>query len=951
MMGRLAAAVMMLLPAGASAYWAPNHEQMNWNVFCRGRPWDEAGFKRSGKDVTEMFAYARSVLYLTEPGECGAAPAMKSEPKEGSKPPPGTPLEIGRFLYGVKYNGPDQFVFPGLELPTDEPNQQLTLLDWNKRGGLWEDGFNDMKQAKLWGGRRAVNHFHDPLTGSGGYTGVTDVDADAVVPVLNLARRGISVTEWVMNGQSGGPGGKNDWGYPAIGESLFRAFTELKNEKREAGIANAFRALGQVEHLVEDNTVPDHARDLPHPGKGWEEYLAEGPAERFHTILPPWNLFPLKLVERGGLRALWDRDVYTGTNPEVTYASGFDPPGLNEFVNANFYAWNRFTEGPASTDFTTIPDEPGQGFKRTWRFQLAPQGPHGSWAGLRTNAADYPFPKWRDTGANVVGSEVGSLPLTLATRASSSSKEMFESPAVWQEWEEPLLKHALGYAQAVVTLALPPARMEVVASPDGDPLKFSVRLWNLWPAGSPNAVTWHVDELKLVTARPHKDTPIPFADEAPLVIPAGFDVPPGQMRESDLVTITWAQRGAYRYASHAALLMTAHLGTGSTTTKLLFPVVAPNALVWVKQTSGTDLTPPFNNPTQDCDPDACNYASENGVYRNPGHQRVAGQIELAAAEVDSVGREADDELKAIQKADARVAAVALVGLSRERTLEVLHPGQSTLVLTGSQLVPGSAPGVFVRPPNARDEADGPITFEADIYLNDFYRADLNIPLSDAARTSGTIYLAVWTTAGSVQLQRLVLWPWLYPGTAQESVGMDSCAVNDVPHPALVNESRGICSHSAGMTTPSCSMFTSLTRRVQLMWADPGYAQQRAVDSDFTNFLMATEQSSEVRPTSFAGRTVPLSGDAQLPLSCDPGQLSMVWPNGNGEVMCAGFAPTGLALFHAENTPSMSQCSGSPQPPALPRTAEYKRIFRPDAKMWMKEHFGITPPDEWTFTLQ
>lgn len=116
--------------------------------------------------------------------------------------------EPGQYLYGVKYSGPNKHPIPGLDLPTDEPNERLGILDWNKRGGFWEDGFNDMGEATVWGGRRAVNHFHDPLTGSGGYTGVTAANRDATTRYLNLARAGISVTEWVMNGQSGGEGAR-----------------------------------------------------------------------------------------------------------------------------------------------------------------------------------------------------------------------------------------------------------------------------------------------------------------------------------------------------------------------------------------------------------------------------------------------------------------------------------------------------------------------------------------------------------------------------------------------------------------------------------------------------------------------------------------------------------------------------------------------------------------------
>lgn len=656
----------------------------------------------------------------------------------------------------------------------------------------------------------------------------------------------------------------------------------------------------------------------------------------------------MKLIERGGLRALWDRDVYTGANPEVTWLSSFEPPGLTEFVNANFYAWNVFRQAKVPVTFTTIPDEAGQPFKRGWRIQPLPGGLTGPLLGLRTNSVEYPFPKWVEDGSTLLRAEAGSLSQRVAHRVPDAT-ELDETADVWKEWEAPLMQHALGYAQTTVTLALPPARMEVVASPDGDPLKLSVRLWNLWPSGSPHAVSWHVDELQLVPVRPKKNVAQPFSDEAPSALPAGFTLGPGQSHETDSVTITWPQRGAMRYASHLALLVKAHLGGGNTQTPLRFSVLAPNAVVWVKQSVGVDLTPPFVNTTQNCTTSTCAYLGENGVYRNPGHQRVAGRIELQAAQVDSVGRRADDQFKAAQKDDARVAAVALVAFSRERTLEVLHPMQSSLALTGSKLVPGSERGVYVRSASEPDEPDGPIDFEVDLHLIDFYRADLGAPLADAARTSGTIYLAVWTTAGAVQLQRLIMWPWLNPGTAQQVTASEACEVLDVPHSAVIYESRGTCEHSA-MTTNPCSGYRFHRRRVETLWADPGYAQQRAVENSVADFIMAFGSSTDVRPTSLAGREVPLSGELQLPLECDAGQLTAVYPDGNGEVLCAGFAPVGLKLLYAENQRGMGQCGGSPQPPALPRTAEYKHVVIPEAKQWLEESLGITEAPEWTFSL-
>lgn len=924
MSARLILLVIVFLSVPALAYWADDHKSLNQQLACSGRPWDDAGFMRSGQPVRLLGDYARRVLYLNDPGSC-------------QRP------TTGQTVKGVGYD----LDYPsGFDTPDDAPSESHTVLEWNRLGGFWEDGFKSMGEATMWGGRRAVNHFHDPLNGNGGYTGIADLPTGSVVPFMNLLRRGTSATSWVMNGEGLDVGEKNLWGYRTIGDCFHRAFTERTNDKREAGVACVFRALGQVEHLIEDNTVPDHTRDLAHPGNGWEEYVRDTHQTLFTTTPKPWVVFPLKLVESGGLRAVWDRDVYTGANPELTLV-GNEPAGLSEFVNANFYAWNVYSVGPADVPFSTIPDEPGQGFKRT--ITLTPTNPV-TVLQPRYNPAEFPFPKWNEDGSTLLRAEPGTLPQVVAHRTPNSTT-LDETPAVWVGWEEPLMKRALGYAQTAISLALPPARMEVVPAMNGDPLRFSLRLWNLWPAGSPHAVTWHVDALKLVSLRPNKDRDQPFVDEAPIDVPAGFDVAPGANHQTDELTLTWRQRAAFRYGSHAALLVTAHLGSGNTRTDLRFTVLAPNAVVWVKQTAGQDLSAVFNNNTQNCSTATCSYEGESGVYRNPGHQRVTGTIELAAARVDALGHQADGELNAIQARDARVAAVALVAFSRESTLEVLHPVQSRLMLSGSQWTASPTPGVFVRSSDAPDEPDPTqLTFEADLQLSDFYRPDLGTPMADATRTSGTIYLAVWTTAGSVQLQRLIVWPWLNPDSAQAVTTPQSCQVGDVPHQALIGESRGICQHSAMTTSPSCAQFTFHRQRVELSYADPGYAQQRALQNSVTDFILAFGNSSDVRTMTFAGRAVTLTGAAQLPTACDINAISQFYPAGNGDALCAGFAPTGLALFHAENEMGMGPCGGTPQPPSLPHVAEYQHVVLPDAMAWMRDNLGVQIIPTWSFTL-
>lgn len=907
----------------ALAYWAPNHQQLNEQIFCSGKPWGEAGFKRTKESVKGVIDYARRVLYLSDPGTCTGDETERSG---------------GAGLRGVEFRD-------GYDQPGDNPSTGMSLLDWNKNGGLWEDGFKGMDDATKWGGRRAVNHFHDPLTTEGGYTGITSEEGDPNVPYRNLLRRGISATRWAMNE------GGNRWGYPTVGDCFHRAFTELKDERREAGIACAFRALGHVEHLVEDNTVPDHARDLAHPGDGWEEYLQRSRPELFKDLRVPWIRLPLKVVEAGGLRAIWDRDRYNGANPETTRLNPADPVGISEFTNANFYAWNIFTK-LGSTVFTTIPDEPGQGFKRGWRVQAGPTEvpfPFPLPFGIRTNSVEYPYPQWVDSPDPIKWPDLRTIHVPI-TEVPSAKKPRLNAE-VWAPWAEPLLARALGYGQTTVSLALQPARAEVVASPDGDPLKLKVRLWNLWPSESPDAVTWNIDELQLVGVRAQKQPLTAYADEGPISIPAGLHIGPGQMAETELVTLTWAQRGPLAIDSHTALLVKAHLGqsgSGGTTTPVVFVVVMPNALVWVKQTSGVDLTPPFVSALPGgvaCTTSECNFDGESGIYRNPTRERVTGRIELAAAEVDAVGRPADDLLKQVQRQDARIAGVALVAMSRGTGLELVHPERSTLTLSGSSLV-SVGKGVFVRPEDAPDEADSDtgLEFTAELDLDDFYHADIGNPTQDAMRSWGNIYIAVWTTAGAVQLQRLALWPRHFKETAAAHVASMLCDVRVVPHGLFMTESRGVCSYG-GRGSP-CGSHQFVSAREEMMWADigaPFLGLRSALDLASSVWLLGG--TSELRPTRLAGRDIPLSGEAQMVEACSETQLSGM--TGDSDMLCA---LGGELIFYTAKHASGSGTCSTPAPPRASRTAEYKRIFRPDFRDVVKRSFGVSTPEEWTFTL-
>jgi hypothetical protein len=110
---------------------------------------------------------------------------------------------------------------------------------------------------------RAMQHFHDPFNEQGW------VGRESAV---FWAQRGI--------GQQG-YGGYYSWF--DIRQYYYDALIEENNTERDANFAETFRGLGQLMHLVQDMSVPEHARNDFHNPSEYEEWVkgknADGTAE------------------------------------------------------------------------------------------------------------------------------------------------------------------------------------------------------------------------------------------------------------------------------------------------------------------------------------------------------------------------------------------------------------------------------------------------------------------------------------------------------------------------------------------------------------------------------------------------------------------------------------------------------------------------------------------------
>ncbi len=113
---------------------------------------------------------------------------------------------------------------------------------------------------------RWINHFYDPITGSGWTgekTGAISTDIVQAVSSIGLsAEKPLSAVEWVeaplIQEQYQRYGGNYTW------SRGMRAITE-QDEKR------AYQTLGHVLHLIEDMSVPDHTRNDTHAPVGGDE--------------------------------------------------------------------------------------------------------------------------------------------------------------------------------------------------------------------------------------------------------------------------------------------------------------------------------------------------------------------------------------------------------------------------------------------------------------------------------------------------------------------------------------------------------------------------------------------------------------------------------------------------------------------------------------------------------
>jgi hypothetical protein len=207
------------------------------------------------------------------------------------------------------------------------------VCSWIGGGGVTEDrppGFFQIPYL------RSTNHFHDPISnqGFGGF----------IFGVLFNGESSIQWSQRPIGGQS--PGGHYSWF--DIRDYYNKALTSAVKTDRDKYFAETFRGLGQIMHLVQDISVPDHARNQFHVGYHYEKFVLRYQKEvlpeykgKFKSLLASPFQFDQSLLNVKSPLApipfanLFDSEKYTGSNPGDTLNNNL---GLSEYTNANFFS-------------------------------------------------------------------------------------------------------------------------------------------------------------------------------------------------------------------------------------------------------------------------------------------------------------------------------------------------------------------------------------------------------------------------------------------------------------------------------------------------------------------------------------------------------------------------------------------------------------------------------------
>lgn len=285
-------------------------------------------------------------------------------------------------------------------IPTRLPNGSLnnTPAEWMILGSQLEDA-KDIDA----GGYRQLNHFYDPFSKEG----LSDWPINGVISSGNpyygqnsltwasfLNCHGIDVGIIVLPvpiAVGFGTDTSNVWSFQNARSYEWCGLTNPDPSLRSQNLANMFRAIGQVLHLLQDTTSPQHVRNEQHlPYTPWsspiENYGKKHAAELNYTA----SMLDWRNDGFTQLSDFWDRSLYS-TNKAVADPAALvanedptDPTatlGAAEFVNGNFIGQRHSYSELTSTTSRFYYPLPSLLGGTTWSNLIANPGAHGVLSG------------------------------------------------------------------------------------------------------------------------------------------------------------------------------------------------------------------------------------------------------------------------------------------------------------------------------------------------------------------------------------------------------------------------------------------------------------------------------------------------------------------------------------------------------------------------------------------
>ncbi len=255
--------------------------------------------------------------------------------------------KINDHIAGATINGFSlgSFLRNQLDMPKGNDTKMMnsdnkTVQDWLSDGGVKEDNpYWLMTLVPV----RAMYHFHDPFNEQG-WAGKESA--------VFWTQEGIG-QQWY--------GGYYSWF--DVRQYYYDALIEEDNAARDVSFAETFRGLGQLMHLVQDMSVPEHARNDFHNPSEYEEWVKGSTGGTAHVNIGSytphsfdWDLLLLdsKFISSAPvpIANLFDTNQYEGSNPnpDITMVQGI---GLAEYTNANFLSPDTIFTGYPYPSITT----------------------------------------------------------------------------------------------------------------------------------------------------------------------------------------------------------------------------------------------------------------------------------------------------------------------------------------------------------------------------------------------------------------------------------------------------------------------------------------------------------------------------------------------------------------------------------------------------------------------